>query len=158
MNKQEFAQNALRNAMIALGTEEEALEGMNYQDMSFFLLSVARGHSLDSHKEITEDATDIRADDDDDDDELITPMFPGELPPRRPAFRFEYEATIHEGVIVGIEVNGETYEGRILARKPNTHRYLVKMLPPFADKFLDPGNKYALATYEFPDLADETER
>jgi len=27
------------------------------------------------------------ADDDDDDDELITPMFPGELPPRRPAFR-----------------------------------------------------------------------
>jgi len=87
MNKQEFAQNALRNAMIALGTEEEALEGMNWTDMSSVLLSVAHAQYSDSHKEITEDATDIRADDDDDDDELITPMFPGELPPRRPAFR-----------------------------------------------------------------------
>jgi len=52
MTKQQFAMQTLRNTMIALGTEEEALEGMNYQDMSFFLLSVARGHSLDPHEDM----------------------------------------------------------------------------------------------------------
>jgi len=53
MNKQEFAQQALRNAMIALGTEEEALEGMNWTDMSSALLSVAHAQYSDSHEEMT---------------------------------------------------------------------------------------------------------
>jgi len=53
MNKQKFAQNALRNTMIALGTEEEVLDGMNYQDMSSVVLSVAHAQYSDSYEEMT---------------------------------------------------------------------------------------------------------
>jgi len=52
MNKQEFAQNALRNAMIALGVDKETLEGMNWTDMSSALLTVAHWRYSDSYEEI----------------------------------------------------------------------------------------------------------
>jgi len=53
MNKQQFAMQTLRNTMIALGTEEEVLEGMDWTDMSSVVLSVAHAQYSDSYEEMT---------------------------------------------------------------------------------------------------------
>jgi len=53
MTKQQFAMQTLRNTMIALGTEEEVLEGMDWTDMSSVVLSVAHAQYSDSYEEMT---------------------------------------------------------------------------------------------------------
>jgi len=56
MNKQEFAQQVLRKAMVALGhNEPESLEGLTYYNMSHWLLALAGGYPEISTEEMPED-------------------------------------------------------------------------------------------------------
>jgi len=58
MNKQQFALQALKNTMIALGTEEEVLEGMTTQHMAIWLLMMADGRPEVASEEMPEATND----------------------------------------------------------------------------------------------------